>query len=261
MTTNNLINNQKFKVYNAAEITEGDSFFPMDIITPYILTLGETLVLCGSKESGKTDFLLHWMMHVAAGSPFLNMSSPRPMKVLCIQTEASYKHFKRCVQAINPDILSLAKENIAFFISPKIQLDEQGIETIIKTSSQYFKEGEVDIIAIDNTINEGSNVDKAEGKPVSSPAEYYLETLREKLNPCAGIVLTYSYNKKNKIAPVERPFCYYNTIIMHNRSLNHFAATLEFDFPNHRKLPSIEIDKSHNHWYEVTKRGDHVESK
>ena len=251
MENKNLINenNQRYKAYSAKEIVEKNPVTG-DIIGHSILMPRETLVLCGKEYSGKSDFLLHWMMHMAAGTPFINhMTVTRPMKILFICKEASYTYFTGKIKSFDKNILSLAKQDIAFFVAPEIQLTDQ--ERFIQTANNYFPEDEIDIIVIDNAINENPLVHEKGNKAVFSSIEYDIEILREKINPEAGVILTYNYDyeKNNKYDPVERPFCFYKNIIMHKRNSCkfHHESTLEVEF--HGTL--INIARSYNGWSET----------
>jgi hypothetical protein len=261
MKNNNLINskNYGYRTFNVKKVIKDNESGVEEIITPNILESGDTLVLCGSENVGKSDFLLHWMMDMAAGNSFIGMKPHSPLKILFIRKEASYKNLQNSINVIDSNHnISLAKFNIAFFAASKIRLNKkQDQEAILQAVKRHFREA-VDIIVIDNIINENPRVNIKDDKIISSPIEYDLEALRESINPQAAIILTYNYDRKNKIAPVEKPFCFYKTIIMHNRSLNYYDATLEFDFSDKKKRPSIDIDKTGNHWHEVIKGGEHV---
>ena len=73
------------------------------------------LVLGGAPKVGKTDFLMTWMVHMAAGSPFLGMNPAKPLKVFYLQAELSYNAFRKRLQAIHlsPEEKLIAEENFA----------------------------------------------------------------------------------------------------------------------------------------------------
>lgn len=72
------------------EYLDDRSPIPEDIISPRILTKRGLLVLGGPPKIGKSDFLISWLVHMAAGVPFLGMVSNRPLKIFYMQTEIEY---------------------------------------------------------------------------------------------------------------------------------------------------------------------------
>jgi len=63
------------------ELLDDRSPMPDDIIAPRVLTPGGLLVLGGAPKVGKSDFLISWLVHMAAGVPFLGFTPHRPLRV------------------------------------------------------------------------------------------------------------------------------------------------------------------------------------
>ena len=76
---------------------------PEDIIAPRVLTPGGLLVLGGAPKVGKSDFLISWLVHMAAGVPFLGFTPPRPLRVFYLQAEIQYHYLRERLQAIRLD--------------------------------------------------------------------------------------------------------------------------------------------------------------
>jgi RecA-family ATPase len=49
------------------------------------------LISTGSAKVGKSDFLISWLVHMAAGVPFLGFTPPRPLRVFYLQAEIQCK--------------------------------------------------------------------------------------------------------------------------------------------------------------------------
>ncbi len=60
---------QKVPFYSVKEYLSDQTPIPEDIISPRILTKRGLLVLGGPPKIGKSDFLISWLVHMAAGTP------------------------------------------------------------------------------------------------------------------------------------------------------------------------------------------------
>ena len=58
------------------------------------------LVLGGAPKVGKSDFLISWLVHMAAGVPFLGLTPPRPLRVFYLQAEIQYHYLRERMQQI-----------------------------------------------------------------------------------------------------------------------------------------------------------------
>jgi RecA-family ATPase len=65
-----------------------------------VLTPGGLLVLGGAPKVGKSDFLISWLVHMAAGVPFLGFTPPRPLRVFYLQAEIQYHYLRERMQQI-----------------------------------------------------------------------------------------------------------------------------------------------------------------
>ena len=101
---------------------------PEDIIAPRVLTPGGLLVLGGAPKVGKSDLLISWLVHMAAGVPFLGFTPPRPLRVFYLQAEIQYHYLRERLKqiALPPDVLAAARDT--FVATPKLKmlLDDEG---------------------------------------------------------------------------------------------------------------------------------------
>jgi len=189
--------------FKGEEIWDDLSMAPADLIYPSILPPESLLVFAGAPKVGKTDFLITWMVHMAAGLPFMDMRPSRPLKIFYLQAELSYHSFKKRLQrvAIDPDKKLIAKKNFAMTPRLNIQLNEKGVNLACKTISRHFKDN-VDIIVIDPLRNfyDGGSNNASENDNVAMMLflQKRVEALRNKLNPKAGIILVHHTKKISK---------------------------------------------------------------
>ncbi len=73
--------------FTLGALLDDTSPMPEDIIAPRVLTPGGLLVLGGAPKVGKSDLTISWLVHMAAGQPFLGFTPPRPLRVFYLQAE------------------------------------------------------------------------------------------------------------------------------------------------------------------------------
>ncbi|MFP3021236.1 MAG: AAA family ATPase, partial [Wolbachia sp.] len=112
MLQNFLTIGQKIPFFSVKEYLDDRSPIPEDIISPRILTKRGLLVLGGPPKIGKSDFLISWLVHMAAGVPFLGMVSNRPLKIFYMQTEIEYEYMKERLQQLDNELLNVAANNL-----------------------------------------------------------------------------------------------------------------------------------------------------
>ncbi|MEF9606246.1 AAA family ATPase, partial [Paracoccus sp. PXZ] len=86
--------------FSLGALLDDTSPMPEDIIGPRVLTPGGLLVLGGAPKVGKSDFLISWLVHMAAGVPFLGFTPPRPLRVFYLQAEIQYHYLRERMQQI-----------------------------------------------------------------------------------------------------------------------------------------------------------------
>ena len=86
--------------FSLGQLLDDRSALPDDIIAPRVLTPGGLLVLGGAPKVGKSDFLISWLVHMAAGVPFLGFTPPRPLRVFYLQAELQYHYLRERLHQI-----------------------------------------------------------------------------------------------------------------------------------------------------------------
>ncbi|MFP3021237.1 MAG: AAA family ATPase, partial [Wolbachia sp.] len=112
MLQNFLTIGQKIPFFSVKEYLDDQSPIPEDIISPRILTKRGLLVLGGPPKIGKSDFLISWLVHMAAGRSFLGMTPSRPLKIFYMQTEIEYEYMKERLQQLDNELLNVAANNL-----------------------------------------------------------------------------------------------------------------------------------------------------
>ena len=87
--------NPAISAHTLGSLLSDTSPMPDDIIGPRVLTPSGVLVFGGAPKVGKSDFLLSWLVHMAAGVRFLSFTPPRPLRVCYLQAEIQYHYTAR----------------------------------------------------------------------------------------------------------------------------------------------------------------------
>ena len=108
--------------FRLGELLDDTSPMPEDIIAPRVLTPGGLLVLGGAPKVGKSDFLISWLVHMAAGVPFLGFTPPRPLRVFYLQAEIQYHYLRERLRqiALPAEVIAAARDT--FVATPKLNL-------------------------------------------------------------------------------------------------------------------------------------------
>lgn len=256
--------------YSLGAMLDDDSPIPPDIIGPRILTPSGMLVFGGAPKVGKSDFLLSWLAHMAAGAPFLGMRPARPLRVFYLQAEIQYHYLRERMRQIRLPASRMleARRNLVATAQLRLLLDEQGLQQIIPAILAAFGGEKPDIIAIDPIRNvfDGGDDGKNGGENDNAAMLYFLsqrvERLRDAVNPEAGIVLAHHTKKLSKKQFEEDPFQalagasslrgYYTTGIMLFRSdENRPVRQLIFELRNGPGIATKHVDKRDGVWKEL----------
>ena len=197
--------------FKLGELLDDDSPIPADLIAPRVLTPSGMLVFGGAPKVGKSDFLLSWLTHMAAGAEFLGMAPPRPLRVFYLQAEVQYHYLRERVKEIQlPASRHLvARENFVATPQLRLILDEDGINQVIPAINQAFSDGLPDIIAIDpirNVFDGGDGGGENDNGAMLFFLSQRVERLRHAINPEAGIILAHHTRKLGKKQFEEDPF-------------------------------------------------------
>lgn len=253
--------------FSLGELLDDDSPLPPDLVAPRVLTPGGLLVFGGAPKVGKSDFLLAWLAHMAAGATFLAMTPPRPLRVFYLQAEAQYHYLRERVKEIRLPPSRLGAARVNFVATPQLRLilDDAGLVQVIPAIAQAFGGEPPDIIAIDpirNVFDGG----EAGGENDNAAMLFFLsqrvERLRDAVNPDAGVVLAHHTKKLGKKQFEEDPFQalagagslrgYYTTgMLLFRPDETRTTRQLIFELRNGAAIPSMHVDKIRGEWREV----------
>jgi len=247
--------------FTFGELLKDKTPIPQDIIYPRVLTPSGMLVFGGAPKVGKSDFLLSWLAHMAAGLPFMGMYPPHPLKIFYLQAEVQYHYLRERVKAIdiNRDCLSIVEENL--IITPQIRmlLDKDGVETIGNTIKQHFVP---DIIVIDPIANVYDQESENDNAQMMTFLSQRVEALRDYAKPETSFMLVHHTKKIAKDELIKDPFQmfsgassirrYYTTgMVMYRPDEDVSECVLTSELRNGAKLPNIHVDKIEGRWCKV----------
>ena len=240
---------------------------PPDLISPRVLTPGGLLVFGGAPKVGKSDFLLSWLTHMAAGATFLGMRPPRPLRVFYLQAEVQYHYLRERVKEIQLPPHRLLDARVNFVATPQLRmvLDDAGLEQVIPAIANAFGGLPPDIIAIDPIRNVFDGGD-AGGENDNGAMLYFLsqrvDRIRQAVNPDAGVILAHHTRKLGKKQFEEDPFQalagagslrgYYSTgMLLFRPDETRTPRELIFELRNGAAIPQKHIDKIEGEWREI----------
>ena len=256
--------------HSLREMLADTSPMPLDIISPRVLTPGGLLVFGGAPKVGKSDFILCWLMHMAAGVEFLGMRPPRPLRVFILQAEIQYHYLRERLRQlrIDPEIRDAALDNLVMTPQLKLMLNEEGLAQVIAAIHERFPREKPDIIVIDPLRNvfDGGRPDAHEND--NNAMLFFLqkrvEALRDAVNPDAGVVIVHHTSKMQKKILEEDPFralsgagslrSYYTSgLLLYRPDENQSARQLYFELRNGDGIPFKIVDKQDGQWVEINR--------
>ncbi len=240
---------------------------PEDIIAPRVLTPSGMLVFGGAPKVGKSDFLLSWLVHMAAGVTFLSFVPPRPLKVFYLQAEIQYQYLRERIRQINlpPEIIEDAQDNLVVTPQLKLILNEAGLEIVSGLIRKHFPNG-LDIIVIDPIRNVFDGGEPGASENDNNAMLFFLrdrvEKLRDAVDPDAGIILVHHTRKLSKKLVDEDPFQalsgagslrgYYSSgMILFRPDETRSERRLITELRNGPALEAKFVDKEDGQWIEI----------
>ena len=199
------------KAFSLGHMLADASPMPEDIIAPRVLTPSGLLVFGGAPKVGKSDFLLSWLVHMAAGVEFLYFKPPRPLRVFYLQAEIQYHYLRERIRQINlpPEVIADAHDNLVITPQLKLILNEAGLATVTTLITKHFPGG-LDIIVIDPIRNVFDGGEAGASENDNNAMMFFLrdrvEELRDAVDPKAGIILVHHTKKLSKKQVDEDPF-------------------------------------------------------
>ena len=262
-------------VFTAGELIDDTNPFPEDWIAPRILTPGGLLVFGGAPKVGKTDLILSWLAHLAAGLPFLGMNPPRPLKIFYLQTEIMYDYLRERLQNLkfDPNFLPLVKKNLVMTPQIRMLLNEDRVTTVYNTIIRCFVNPiDVDILVIDplrNVYDAGKSGSENDNMAMLAFLQDRVEKLRFLVNPKAGIILTHHTKKITKTMVEEDPFqalsgaaslrSFYTTgMLLFRADEKQSVRQLIFELRNGKSVETKLIDKVDGLWREMNANSERL---
>lgn len=253
--------------FTLGELLDDNSPLPPDLISPRVLTPAGLLVFGGAPKVGKSDFLLSWLTHMAAGAAFLGMQPPRPLRVFYLQAEVQYHYLRERVKDVRLPSHRLLDARANFVATPQLRLvlDDAGLAQVIPAIANAFGGEPPDIIAIDPIRNVFDGGD-AGGENDNGAMLFFLsqrvERIRQAVNPDAGVILAHHTKKLGKKQFEEDPFQalagagslrgYYSTgMLLFRPDETRSTRQLIYELRNGAAIPQRNVDKINGEWREV----------
>lgn len=257
--------------FTLGALLDDDSPLPPDLISPRVLTPAGMLVFGGAPKVGKSDFLLAWLTHMAAGAAFLGMRPPRPLRVFYLQAEVQYHYLRERVKELRIPASRLLDARQNFVATPQLRLvlDDAGLAQVIPAIANAFGGEPPDIIAIDpirNVFDGGEEFGKSGGENDNGAMLFFLsqrvDRLRQAVNPEAGVILAHHTKKLGKKQFEEDPFQalagagslrgYYSSgMLLFRPDETRTTRQLIFELRNGPGIPLKHVDKVQGEWREV----------
>jgi len=255
-------------VYSLGALLDDRSPMPADLIAPRVLTPGGLLVLGGAPKVGKSDLLIAWLVHMAAGVPFLGFTPPRPLRIFYLQAEIQYHYLRERMQQVtlSPGVLAAARDNLVATPKLKMLLDTEGSVHVAQAIRRAFPAQPVDIICIDPIRNLFDGGPDGGGENDNAAMMFFLkdrvEVLRDHIDPGCGVILVHHTKKLSKNQVKEDPFLalsgasalrgFYTTgLILHRPDEDSPQRRLEIELRNGPALAAKIVDKVKGEWVEI----------
>lgn len=262
-------------MHSLGELLADTSPMPDDLIAPRVLTPGGMIVFGGAPKVGKSDFLLSWLTHMAAGVPFLELTPSRPLRVFYLQAEVQYHYLRERIQSmgLSDSISRRAANNLLVTPQLRLVLNDQGVEQVIEALQRAAAQDGVDVLVIDPIRNVFDGGPEGNSENDNNAMLFFLrervEQLRDAVNPLAGIILAHHTKKISKKQVEEEPFLalsgagslrgYYTTgMLLYRPDEARTDRTLVFELRNGPGLPAKCVDKSQGKWIELDAHSDRL---
>ncbi|SLN77572.1 hypothetical protein ROA7023_04440 [Roseisalinus antarcticus] len=254
--------------FTLGALLDDTSPMPEDIIAPRVLTPGGLLVLGGAPKVGKSDLLISWLVHMAAGQPFLGFTPPRPLRIFYLQAEIQYHYLRERLRqiALPPEVLAAARDT--FVATPKLKmlLDAEGSMQVATAVRRAFPDAPPDILCVDPIRNLFDGGPDGGGENDNTAMMFFLkdrvEVLRDHIDPDCGVILVHHTRKLSKHQVKEDPFLalsgasalrgfYTSGLILHRPDEENPQRKLEIELRNGPALEPKIVDKVNGEWVEL----------
>jgi hypothetical protein len=256
------------EAYSIGEYVADESPMPEDLIAPRILTDAGVLFFGGAPKVGKSDFMLSWLMHMAAGSEFMGMKPARPLRIFYLQAEIGYHYIRERIKMVDIDrrLMGLVERNMVVTPRLRMLLDAGGVERVGNT---IRKMGDVDIIAIDPMRNLYDGESENDNVQMTAFLQNRVEALRKYAKPTTGIIVVHHTKKISKDDLILDPFLcfsgasslrgFYNTGMMMYRPDEEVSErVLAYEVRDGKPIDKIHLDKLDGRWYIIPKKQQRI---
>jgi len=258
----------KLPSFTISEFLNDETPMPEDLISPRLLTPGGLLLIGGAPKVGKSDFLINFLIHMAAGESFLGLKPPRPLRIFYLQAEIGYHYMRERIKKlkVSKEIIRKASSNLVSTTNIQMILNDDGVDTVYKTIAHNFPNQKIDILCIDpirNLFDGGApNSSENDNNAMLFFLQNRIEKLRSMLNPDMGIILCHHTKKIKKKEVEEDPFqafsgagslrsFYSSGLILHRPDELDSRINLYFELRNGSSIPRKIVEKEDNKWVEL----------
>jgi hypothetical protein len=258
----------KLPSFTISEFLNDKTPMPEDLISPRLLTPGGLLLIGGAPKVGKSDFLINFLIHMAAGEPFLGLKPPRPLRIFYLQAEIGYHYMRERIKKlkVSKEIIRKASSNLVSTTNIQMILNDNGVDTVYKTIAHNFPNQKIDILCIDPIRNLFDGGAPGSSENDNNAMLFFLqnriEKLRSMLNPDMGIILCHHTKKIKKKEVEEDPFqafsgagslrsFYSSGLILHRPDELDSRINLYFELRNGSSIPRKIVEKEDNKWVEL----------
>lgn len=262
---------QEVPAFSLGYLLDDTSPMPADIIAPRILTPGGLLVLGGAPKVGKSDLTISWLVHMAAGVPFLGFTPPRALRIFYLQAEIQYHYLRERLKQITlpAEVLEGARDTLVATPKLKMLLDSEGSVRVAQAVQSAFPDNPLDILCIDPIRNLFDGGPDGGGENDNTAMMFFLndriEGLRDYINPECGVILIHHTKKLSKQQVKEDPFLalsgasalrgfYTSGMLLYRPDEERSERRLEIELRNGPALPPKLIDKRNGCWVEIDPR-------
>lgn len=259
---------ETIEAFSVGQLNADKSPMPKDIIEPRVLTPGGMIVFGGAPKVGKSDFILSWLMHMAAGIEFMGMKPPRPLRVFYLQAEIGYYYIRERVRMVDIDsrLMPTIEKNMTITPRLKMILDGDGVK---KVGNTIRKIGDVDIIAIDPMRNVYDGDNENDNPQMIRFLQERVEALRAYAKPETGIIIAHHTKKVAAEDLIADPFLcfsgasslrgFYNTGMMLYRPDQQVSErVLAYEVRDGKPLDNVHLDKIEGRWYKIDKENSRI---
>ena len=266
---------KKLPSFTISELLSDISPMPQDLIFPRLLTPGGLLLIGGAPKVGKSDFLINFLIHMAAGESFLGLKPPRPLRIFYLQAEIGYHYMRERVKKlkVSKETIAKASSNLVSTTNIQMILNDNGVDTVYKTIAHNFPNQKIDILCIDPIRNLFDGGAPGSSENDNNAMLFFLqnriEKLRSMLNSDMGIILCHHTKKIKKKEVEEDPFqafsgagslrsFYSSGLILHRPDELDSRINLYFELRNGSSIPRKIVEKEDNKWVELNPFGERL---